>query len=98
MKEISSIKSKRNIDWFVLVMGCFSIYFMYTVIGMFLQYTEINRDCEAVNARLEAARTMNNNLREEKNGLSDVNYIEKIAREELGMTKRGEMPFISAQK
>ena len=98
MQRMSSKGSKRNIDWFVLVMGCFVLYFSYTVIGMFMQYTEINRDYASANARLKTAKTVNRSLLEEKKGLNDAAYIEKIAREELGMTKNGEMPFISAQR
>lgn len=98
MQRMSSKGSKRNIDWFVLVMGCFVLYFSYTVIGMFMQYTEINRDYASASARLETAKTVNRSLLEEKKGLNDAAYIEKIAREELGMTKNGEMPFISAQR
>ena len=36
-------------------------------------------------------------LVKEKDDLNRLDYIEKIAREELGMTRRGELPYSSGK-
>ena len=35
----------------------------------------------------------NEQLRQEKENLGKLDYIEKLAREELGMTRRDELPY-----
>lgn len=89
---------KKNIDWFILLVGVCFLYFSYNVIGMVLCYNDISRDYNIAKDRLESAKMVNQSLQEERKGLDDVKYIEKIAREELGMTKQGEMPYISTRR
>ena len=52
----------------------------------------------AAEARHSAAQEENEELKQEKAALSDPAYIEKIAREELGMTRHGELPYTTARK
>ena len=52
----------------------------------------------AAEARLSAAQEENEALKQEKAALSDPAYIEKIAREELGMTRHAELPYTTARK
>ena len=54
-------------------------------------------DYEATRIRLEEARARNAELKKERDSLSDAAYIEKVARESLGMTRQGEVPYISAR-
>ena len=53
---------------------------------------------EAADARLAAAEAENAALKQEKADLQDPAYVEKIAREELGMTRHGELPYTDAGK
>ena len=48
--------------------------------------------------RLEAAKTENDKLKKEYEELQDVNNIERIAREDLGLAKQGELPYQAATK
>ena len=49
-------------------------------------------------SRLAAARQKNEALRQEKENLNEPGYIEKTAREELGMTRHGELPYSAGRK
>ena len=89
---------KKHTDWFTLVIGVCFLYFSYNVIGMVMNYSDINRDYTLAQERLESAKLLNKNLQEERKGLENMAHIEKIAREELGMTKSGEMPYISTRR
>lgn len=55
--------------------------------------SQVEKDQAAANQRLQAAQEENQRLREEKENLYRLEYIEKVAREELGMTRRGELPY-----
>jgi len=58
----------------------------------------IRNESRQVNLALEQAMQENERLNAEKNNLlHNLNHIEKLAREELGMVKPGEIPFISAK-
>lgn len=48
--------------------------------------------------RLNKAKQINEELSREKDNLNKLEYVEKVAREELGMTKPGEVPYISEEK
>ena len=49
-------------------------------------------------ARLEEARARNEALKKERDSMDKPEFVEKVAREELGMTRSGEMPFIAGKK
>ena len=53
---------------------------------------QIAEDQAVADARLAAAQAENEALKQEKANLQDLSYVEKIAREELGMTRQGELP------
>ena len=59
--------------------------------------SQLNGDMDQARLRLEEAQRENQQLKEENASLSDDAYIEKLAREELGMTRKGEIPYIYAE-
>ncbi|MGL5269068.1 MAG: FtsB family cell division protein [Selenomonadaceae bacterium] len=91
-------QSKRSFNWFAVLLLFIVLYFSYTAIQQYLQLKAISQEQAAVEARLSQAQKVNEELLQEKNNLGKIDYIEKIAREELGMTKQGEMPYISSKK
>ena len=91
-------QAKRSFNWFAVLLLFIVLYFSYTAIQQYLQLKAISQEQAAVEARLSQAKKVNEELLQEKNNLGKIDYIEKIAREELGMTKQGEMPYISSKK
>lgn len=59
--------------------------------------TELNQETVITQSRLDKAKQINDKLKQEKANLEKRDYIEKVAREELGMTKPGEVPYISSE-
>lgn len=91
-------EKKERIDWFVVVIALWIAGFAYT---FYSQQTYMNRLTEgyaAANARLEEAKARNDVLKAEYDGLKSLTYIEKVAREDLGMTRHGELPYIPASR
>ncbi|WP_110953593.1 FtsB family cell division protein [Anaerosinus massiliensis] len=92
------MKGKRKINWFRTVLIVMVTYFGYVAFNQQIHMNDIEQEQELANARLSEAQQMNHTLLEEKENLNRAEYIEKIAREELGLVKPGEMPYISSNK
>lgn len=91
-------RSRYRIKWFRLVLAGIFVYFLYVSIGQMGNFRTITQETEANKVRLEQAKQVNQQLLEERDRLNTPNYIEKVAREELGLVKPGEVPYIPAQK
>ena len=83
---------------FAVIIALWIIGFGYTFCMQQSQLNEVAEDRAVEVTRLEGARKRNEALKQERDGLDKPEYIEKVAREELGMTRHGEMPYIAAKK
>ena len=97
-KQENRKTSGRRLDWFVVLMVGIVGYFSYMMVSQHFYLNSVNQDYDAAQQRLQAAQQENDALQQEKAQLNDPAYIEKIAREELGMTRQGEMPYIYSRK
>lgn len=86
-------QKKRRFSWFFILMVGSVVYFSSILISQQLYLRQVGQDQAAAEARLAAAQKENEALRQEKEKLNELGYIEKIAREELGMTRAGELPY-----
>lgn len=86
---------KRGINWFFLVLIAVIAYFSSIMISQQMYLSQVSEDQAAAEQRLAAARKENEELRQERENLNRMDYIEKLAREELGMTRQGEIPYSS---
>jgi cell division protein FtsB len=89
---------KYRIRWFRLAMLAVVGYCLYILAGQQLEMNALNREAEATRTRLEQLRQANQSLTEEKGRLTTPAYVEKLAREELGLVKPGEVPYIPVEK
>lgn len=76
---------------FVVIIG----YLGFIIVKQEMYLTELHQETAVTQVRLDKAKEINEKLKTEKNNLEKNEYIEKVAREELGMTKPGEVPYIS---
>ncbi len=91
-------KGKRRYSWFAVVMILIAVWFSYKFVQQQSSLNAVNQNYAVAKARLAKAQERNATLRVERDSLSDAAYIEKVAREDLGMTRQGEMPYISARR
>jgi len=84
---------RRHFSWFALLLVVVVAYFVSIFVSQQVYLSQVEKDQAAANQRLQAAQEENQRLREEKENLYRLEYIEKVAREELGMTRRGELPY-----
>ena len=72
-------------------------YFSTVLISQQVHLAHVNESQRIADKRLEKAKATNEKLRKELAALQDINNIEKLAREDLGLAKEGEMPYQAAR-
>lgn len=85
--------SKCIVLFFVLLIG----YLGCLIVRQEMYLSEINQQTIASQKQLDDAMEQNKNLKTEKENLQKPEYIERVARDDLGMTKPGEVPYISSE-
>ena len=83
-------KMPRRPRWFVIT--------VLLILGYFGSMVVSQEDQRLATERLTAAQAENDRLRAEKERLGELPYIEKLAREELGMTGAGELPYAPGKR
>ena len=89
-------KKKKQFSWFRLGLLSLIGYFVYVCVGQQYQLYIAHREAAVVQRQQEQAQKTRQELLEERGRLNDAKYIEKLAREQLGLVKAGEVPFISS--
>ena len=85
-----------SLGWLLVTLWVL-IYGVYVIGDKAMTISQLNGDMDQARLRLEEAQRENQQLKDENASLSDDAYIEKLAREELGMTRKGEIPYIYAE-
>lgn len=96
-EEVICIK-KRRFDIFIIILFAALGYFIYIAVNQQIYISNIEQERAAIQTRFEEEQAKNKELSEEKQALQDPAYIEKIAREELGMTRKDEIPYVASDK
>lgn len=73
-------------------------YLGFIIIKQEVYLSQVEEQTIIAEERLNKAKQINEELSREKDNLNKFKYVEKVAREELGMTKPGEVPYISEEK
>jgi cell division protein FtsB len=89
-------RRKYRIKWFRLAVLVIFGYGLYIAASQQLDVSAVNHEANATRTRVEQLKQQNKSLAEEKARLATPAYVEKLAREELGLVKPGEIPYIPA--
>ena len=87
------MRKRNNFNWFALLMFAMIAYFSTVLISQQVHLAHVSESQRIADKRLEKAKATNEKLRRELATLQDINNIEKLAREDLGLAKEGEMPY-----
>lgn len=82
----------------VLVFIGLAVYFSYTFISQEAVLDRKNNEMKNVQARIDSEKKQNEALKKQKEKLNTDEYIEKTAREKLGMVKPGEKIFVDVNR
>lgn len=91
------MKKRRKFLVSILVVAL-SLCFAYTLIGQQKVLSERQKQLDGIMAKIEAENSTREDLLEQKDILNSDEYIEKVAREQLGYVKRGERVFVDINR
>lgn len=91
-------KKQKRVKWAaVLLLICLG-YVLYMFVDQERQMAALRRETENLRAREATLKADNERLNQEQQLLQTDVYIEKVAREELGLVKPGETPYLVGQQ
>ncbi len=96
MRVVERIRKNFSLFWVLLLV--IVVYFSSVLISQQMHLNQVGQSQLTAERRLEAAQRENERLKQELESLNDLSYIERIARDELGLTKKGELPYTTAKK
>ncbi|MBR1397490.1 MAG: cell division protein FtsL [Selenomonadaceae bacterium] len=88
---------KKSFNWFALIMFVIVAYFVTILASQQIHLSHVSESQHMADKRLEAAKLENDKLKKQYEELQDVSNIERIAREDLGLAKQGELPYQAAK-
>ena len=90
-------KKLKNFCKKILII-CFIIYFIYTIISQQRTLNNYALEKEQYNEQIETAKGKQEELQDMKDNINSNEYIEEIAREKLGMYYPNERVYIDIEK
>lgn len=83
----------NSLLWVVAIIGI-GLAIGYFFWPQFVKHEELKRTEKSLQTRVESEEVKNMRLRREENDLkTNPNYVEKVAREKLGLVKPGELIY-----
>lgn len=89
---------RKGFNWFALMMFVVVAYFVTVLVSQQVHLSHVSESQHMADKRLEVAKEENDKLKKQYEELQDVSNIERIAREDLGLAKEGELPYQAATK
>ena len=87
-----------QLNWFRLSLLLFGLGFTYFFVHQSFELWTIHQEAVASKLKLEQVKEVHQSLVDERIRLNSLDYIEKIARDDLGLVKPGEVPYLSSNK
>lgn len=87
------MKKRKGFNWFALFMFVVLAYFGTVLVSQQVHLAHVGESQHLADKRLERAQAENAKLRKEYESLQDLDNIERLAREDLGLAKNGELPY-----
>lgn len=92
------MSKRRKSRVYLLVTLCVMAYLTYLMIGQERIIRDKSSQITSVNQKIEDEKSKNTELNKQKEQVNSPEYIEKIARDQLGMVKPDEKVFVDINK
>ena len=89
-----TVRRKVRVRWFRVLTLLAAAYFIYLAVEQQFELYTIQRETYSLKNRIAELEQANKAMIDEKKQLAAPAYVEKIAREQLGLVKPGEVPYI----
>lgn len=87
----------RKISFRKVVICFIGIYVCFILVSQQMTLSRQNKDINEYTSQLQQAEKKNQKLQDEIKLSKDDSYIEKLAREKLGLIREGEYPVIDSK-
>lgn len=92
-------KKRRGVNDFKILLLAIGVCFLLALAHKEYRIYKVNNELEKTQQRIESLKKEQEELKLERQRLDDLNYIEKLAREEHNMVGKDEVPlFIIEEK
>lgn len=92
------MSKRKKSKVYILVTLCVMAYFAYLMIGQEQIIRDKSNQIASVNQKIEDEKSKTEELKKQKDQVNSPEYIEKIARDQLGMVKPDEKVFVDVNK
>ena len=92
------IKKRYKVDYLRVILIVALVFFSITFVRQQLEINEYNVQINSIKDDIESAKQTTAELKSVENKVNDSEYIEQIARTELGLVKPYEKIFIDVDK
>jgi len=92
------MNKRKKSKIYLLVTLCAMVYFTYLMIGQERIIRDKSNQIAIVNQKIDDEKSKNAELKKQKDQVNSPEYIEKVAREQLGMVKPDEKVFVDVNK
>lgn len=89
---------KKKSNWGLLVLALFLAYFGYTAFGQQKILDRKQSELKKIQNRIDEETLKNEKLKKDMEKTDTDEFVEKTAREKLGMVKKGEKVFVDIGK
>lgn len=98
--DIKEKVKKKNKKKLIIIIICvvIGIYFAYTLISQQISLSKKNNEIENLQSQINSANEETKKLQTELDNFNNPEYIERIAREKLGLVRPNERVFIDQNK
>ena len=97
-KDAKKIKVDKKRLGTVIVVTVFVLYFIYIMIWQQVMISQKNKELKDLEEKINSANQRTEELEKELGNLDDPAYLEKVAREKLGLVRPNERVFVDANK
>lgn len=87
-------KKKKRVNWIRLFLSLFILYALFIIADQQFTMHRLNKTKNEIIKDIEVSQMENEKLRDMLENVTDKEYIERMAREQLGLVKSDETVYI----
>jgi len=87
-------KKKKRVNWIRLFLSLFILYALFIIVDQQFTMHRLNKTKNEIIKDIEVSQMENDKLRDMLENVTDKEYIERMAREQLGLVKSDETVYI----
>lgn len=92
------MSKRKKSGWGWIVVVGFLVYFAWSMVDQQGMLYRKDQEMKKIEDKINEEKRINEQLKKQKDTMNSDEYVEKVAREKLGMVKKGERVFVDIGK